>query len=474
MNTWWQRRTLRFRLGVWYAGMGTLLLALFSATIYLFVAQRMARPLDYQLRLDVAEVQRRLVAEPEGRVRWDGKELVRGRPGEWTGPWFELWDESGQLIHRQWPFDDGQLERLPTPPVKGRETISIYNVAPQIRLRTLGGPFAVPGGQPGWMLRVMRAHEPAGDALGALLGIIVVALPIVVTLLVVGGYFLTRRWLQPLDRMVAAADRITAEDLSQRLPVPNPHDELGRLGAVFNVTLQRLEDSFVTLERFVADASHELRTPLTTLRSVGEVGLRRSRTVEEYREIIGSMLEEAQRLQQLINRLLELAQAEGGARMAQVQSIQVDEFVAECASELGTIAEFNEQRFELKVVPCTVTTDPVILRQALQNLIDNALRYSPVGGTVALAVAVTDRGCVISVTDIGPGIPPEGRPRLASRFFRAGGGSPRGSGFGLGLAITRAYLRVLGGTMEYEPVLPQGSCFRLILPLEPEARAGGA
>jgi two-component system OmpR family sensor kinase len=464
VRAWWRRRTLRFRLGVWYAGVGTLLLAGFSATIYLFVAQRMARPLDFQLRRDVAEVQRRLVIEPDGTFRWDGHVISAPSPEIWTGPWLELWDEKGQLVRRLWPFDNNQLDRLPVAPATGRETISIFYLSPEIRLRTLAGPFPVPGGGPGWMMRVMRIHEPVADALGALLAILVVALPVVVTLLVVGGYVLTRHWLRPLDEMVRVAEHITAEDLSERLPVPNPHDELGRLGTVFNVTIQRLEDSFSTLERFVADASHELRTPLTTLRSVGEVGLRRGRTVEEYREIIGSMLEEAQRLQQLINRLLELAQAEGGAGAARLQAIRLDTFLTECTGDLRSIAEFNEQRLQVESEPCALRTDPVILRQAVQNLVDNALRYSPAGGIVTVTGRASAHACVIEVVDRGPGIPAGDRERLGARFFRAGATGRRDGGFGLGLAITRAYLRALGGILEYEPVEPRGSCFRLVLP----------
>src|SRR5688572_25136877 len=138
------------------------------------------------------------------------------------------------------------------------------------------------------MVRVMSIHEPAGNALGALLLIIAVALPVVVMLLVFVGFTFTRRWLKPLDQMVVEAHRITAHDLNRRLPVVNQHDELGRLAAVFNVTLARLEDSFSALDRFVSDASHELLTPLTTLRSVGEVGLLGVRSPEEYREIIAS------------------------------------------------------------------------------------------------------------------------------------------------------------------------------------------
>jgi two-component system OmpR family sensor kinase len=467
MREWWRRRTLRFRLGVWYAGVGSLLFAVVGTSIYLFVSQRMARPLDFQLRRDVAEVQRRLSVDAAGGVIWDGRPLPAGATEAWTGPWFELWDDQGQLIRRFWPFDNNQLERVPVAPAPGRETISIFNLSPDLRLRSLAGPFAVVGGRPGWMVRVMRIHEAAADALSSLLALMAVGLPTFVMLLVAGGYLVTRNWLRPLDAMVGAAERITAEDLSQRVPVPNPHDELGRLAASFNVTLQRLEDSFATLERFVADASHELRTPLTTLRSVGEVGLRRSRTEQEYREIIGSMLEEAQRLQQLINRLLELAQAEGGARTSHARAVRLDTFVTECATELRVIAEFNEQRLEVKSVPCAVLTDPVILRQALQNLVDNALRYSPPGGVVTIAVEAGARGCVISVIDAGPGIPPADLARLGSRFFRAGG-EGRPEGFGLGLAITRAYLRALGGSLEYEAVAPHGSCFRLVLPRGPE------
>src|SRR5690606_26297214 len=195
-------------------------------------------------------------------------------------------------------------------PTPKRDTLSIFSVAPDLRLRVLSVPYEVPSVGQEWTIRIMRVHQPVADPLGALRLIIVVTLPIVVGLIVLVGYAFTRRWLLPLDRRAAEATPSTADDLSHRLPVANPHDELGRLATVFNVTLDRLQSSFDALDRFVADASHELRTPLTTLRSVGEVGLRRGRTVEEYREIIGSMLEEAQRLQLLIQRLLELASAE--------------------------------------------------------------------------------------------------------------------------------------------------------------------
>jgi heavy metal sensor kinase len=465
MRHWWERQTLRFRLALWYAVGGTVLLAGFSATLYAYVANRMALPLDHQLRRDLAEVQRRLEIRADGRVLWDGREV--GTRPEWTTqyPWFELWDEKGGLVRRLWPFEETRVQQVPNAPVRGRETISVFNVAPDLRLRVLSVPWPMPGRKEGWMIRLMRIHEPVGDALGALRLIIIVALPVVIALLVAVGYLFTRRWLMPLDRMAAEADRISIDDLSRRLPVANPHDELGRLAAVFNDTLDRLEASFDALDRFVADASHELRTPLTTLRSVGEVGLRRSRTVEEYREIIGSMLEEAQRLQLLIQRLLELASAEGGAPDLHRRELKIDEFVAGCVNELSILAEAKGQHIAVAADPCKAKTDPVILRQALQNLIDNAIKYSPPNTTIRVLVRDREQTIDIAVVDHGPGISPENRAQLMERFFRPDRARDRNSGgFGLGLSITKAYMRVLGGSLGYEPGEPGGSTFRLTLP----------
>jgi heavy metal sensor kinase len=293
----------------------------------------------------------------------------------------------------------------------------------------------------------------------------VVALPIVITLLVLVGYGFTRQWLLPLDRMAAEAKQITADDLGRRLPVVNPHDELGRLATVFNVTLDRLQASFDALDRFVADASHELRTPLTTLRSVGEVGLRRGRTEEEYREIIASMLEESQRLQLLIHRLLELASAEGGAPVVHRTPVRVDEYVATCVAELGILAEYKRQQIALDSAACTTVTDPVLFRQALQNLIDNAIKYSPDESTIRVCVREEPQAIEVSVMDEGPGISPENRVHLTERFFRPDRGRGRNSGgFGLGLSITKAYMRVLGGELRYASGEPRGSTFTLVLP----------
>ena len=464
MIAWWQRRTLRLRLALWYAGGGTLLLAAFSLTLYTFVAQRMARPLDYQLRRQLGEISTQLRVAADGRIFWAG--VAAPIDPHWApyNRWFELWDGEGKLVRRFWPLDDNNLQHLPVAPARGRETISVFFVSEDIRLRVLSAPYAVAGHPEGWMIRVLSIHEPVGDALGALRWIIVISLPVVVAMLVLGGYLLTRRWLRPLDRMVAAATQIRADDLGRRLPVASSNDELGRLASAFNVTLDRLESAFVALDRFVADASHELRTPLTTLRSVGEVGLKRARSPEEYREIIGSMLEEAQRLQQLTQRLLELATAEGGAQTVQRQPVQLEEFLTQCVGELGVLADNKEQKISLGPVAGLIVTDPVLLRQALQNLIDNAIKHSPARTAIHVTLTDTDPTWTISVTDEGPGITPGHGARITERFYRVDRSRSRTKGFGLGLALTKAYVRVLGGELTHRAATPHGSTFSLILP----------
>jgi heavy metal sensor kinase len=461
MNGWWRSRSLRFRLAGWYAVVGTLLVSVFSILLHGFAARRLA--LSPPLRQDLALIQAQLAVTPDRRILWEGHEVPAHDSWPADAPYFELWDGDGRLVRRFWPFDEKRLARVPAAPARGAETLAVFAIAPDISLRMLATPYAGP--QPDWMIRVMRRHEPTADALEVFGRIIFLLLPLTVLLLVTGGYLITRHWLKPLELMARQAENITVENLAHRLPPGPADDELGRLAATFNRTLGRLEDSFRTLDRFVADASHELRTPLTTLRSVGEVGLRRSRTVEEYREIIGSMLEEANRLHQLVERLLELAGTEGGAKTAHFEWFPLADFLEVCVDELGILAEYKNQRLVIESANGRVRADPVLLRQAVQNLIDNAMKYSPVGTTIRIAVAHAGGECRISVADEGPGIPAEHLARLADRFHRVEDSRERGpGGFGLGLAITKAYLRVMGGRLEYAPGNPRGACFTLVLP----------
>jgi signal transduction histidine kinase len=172
----------------------------------------------------------------------------------------------------------------------------------------------------------------------------------------------------------------------------------------------------------------------------------------------------------LVERLLELASAEGGAKIVHRERIRLDQFVTSCVGELGILAEYKKQQLSVGTGECQVDADPVLLRQALQNLIDNAMKYSPLETTIRITVESEGGECRVSVTDQGAGVPAEHRPHLADRFYRVENSRVRGrGGFGLGLAITKAYMHAMGGRLEYGPAEPKGSCFALVLP-----EAGGA
>jgi heavy metal sensor kinase len=268
--------------------------------------------------------------------------------------------------------------------------------------------------------------------------------------------------------MAEQARHITAERLEERLPVDNPNDELGRLATVFNQTLTRLESSFDQMRRFTADASHELRTPLTAMRSVGEIGLRGRREPSDYREIIGSMLEEVDRLSLLVDRLLTLSRADSGEAMLARDRVDLRELAEEVTAQLDVLAEEKEQSLAVEAAGLPVCVgDRMVLRQALLNLVDNAIKYSPAGGRIAVRVSLTPEGmAVLDVSDTGPGIPTEMQPRVFDRFYRADQARSRenGGGAGLGLSIARWAVEVNGGQLTLESREGPGATFRITLP----------
>jgi heavy metal sensor kinase len=297
----------------------------------------------------------------------------------------------------------------------------------------------------------------------ALLGI---GLPIVVVLVVITGYLVAARALRPVDSMAKRAAEITADRLNERLIIDNPDDELGQLGTAFNATLARLENSFDQLRRFTADASHELRTPLTAIRSVGEVSLRKSGDEKYYRDVIGSMLEETNRLTRLVDSLLTLSRADAGGIQLHLTDMSLLDLVRESAGLLEVLAEEKEQTLRVEGDgSLRVIADRTILRQALVNLIDNAVKYSPAGGSIRIRVMDNERDGVVEVQDSGPGIPAEHRNRIFERFYRVDKARTRAEGgTGLGLSIAQWAVTAHGGSIEVQCEPGIGSTFCLHLP----------
>jgi heavy metal sensor kinase len=259
------------------------------------------------------------------------------------------------------------------------------------------------------------------------------------------------------------------------LIVEDGEDEFGRLATVFNETLARLEESFERLRRFTSDASHELRTPLTAIRAVGEVGLREPRRAEQYREIVGSMLEEVDRLARLVDSLLTLSRADAGRITLHPERVDLAALAREVSAHLGVLAEEKRERLDLDAAgPVEIAADRAILRLAVVNLIDNAIKYAPPGSAVGVAVAADDGTARLAVRDRGPGIAREHQARVFDRFHRADAGRSRDAGgAGLGLAIARWAVEAHGGRIEVESADGEGSTFTIVLPIRRDAAQGG-
>jgi heavy metal sensor kinase len=296
--------------------------------------------------------------------------------------------------------------------------------------------------------------------------VLVLGLPLVVLLAAGGGYVLARRALAPIDRLASNTRRITAARLHERLSVPNPDDEIGRLAAAINETLAGLEGSFTQLRRFTADASHELRTPLAVIRGIGEVGLGAPRTSEEYQEVVGSMLEEVDRLASLVDTLLRLSHADTGSLALAPAAVDLHEVAREMVASLGILADDRHQRIAVVgTAPVMATVDRVVLREALINVLDNAIKYGPPRSSIEVRIAAVDGRAIMTIRDEGPGIPPEHRERIFDRFFRVDDARSRAAGgSGLGLAIAKWAVEVNGGYIRVDDTVGLGTTIRIDLP----------
>src|SRR5262245_25873811 len=452
-----QPRSVRVRLSLWYIGVMLVVLGVYAAAVYAFVRDNSSQLLDERLHDDFDWASDMLAQRPDGSI------APYEETGEGDSPWLQVYNHDGQLL-----YETPEARRNPVPDSgklaerADERIITIPGTMPPYRL--MSGNARI-GGRP-VIVQVGRSEYSIIQDLNQLLYILLLGLPIAVAAAGVGGYLLARRALKPVDRMAERARSINAERLNDRLPVDNPNDELGRLASVFNETLTRLELSFDQMRRFTADASHELRTPLTAIRSVGEVGLRGRRDEGAYREIIGSMLEEVDRLALLVDRLLTLSRAGTGQEKLSIEVVDIPELAEEIAEQLGVLAEEKEQSIGIKfeTVPRWIG-DRVVLRQALLNLVDNAIKYSPVGGRIEIRVARSGEGTVIEVSDTGPGIPAELQSRIFDRFYRVDKARSReNGGTGLGLAIAKWAVEVNGGRLTLEPATNgTGSCFRITL-----------
>ena len=459
---WATFTTLRGRLTFWYLALLVPLMLVFSTFLYMSVAHNLSREIDRAL----GDKSRRLVSllgRHGGLVAGAGPRDPLNPPG--SSPADAVYDPSGHLIAGADVLSvlpiAGTIQNAPS----GRLLFSTVWGADGDTWRVVATRVALPG-RFGDVLIVARSERDMHSVLRRLGLLMTTAIPLTLLLAIAGGLFLTGRALAPIDHIATTAERLSAEDLSRRLNLPKTSDEVGRLAATFDGMLDRLDRAFQRQRQFTADVSHELRTPLAMLISQADIVLERRRTPAEYQRTLSSMRDEARRMAQLVDTMLTLARAEAGQISLVRERLDLRDLAAEVVATMEAFAV--ERGVRLCIAngeSAVVEGDQTYLTQLLLNLVENAVKYTPPGGSVAVSVESGRGGASLRVSDTGLGIAPEDLPHIFDRFYRADRARSRADGgVGLGLAIARWVAQAHGGDVQAASEIGRGTTLTVRLP----------
>lgn len=454
------RRSIRFRLTAWYAGILALTLAIVAIGVWLALRGSIDDTIDKELRAQVRDV-RAFLERNGGPAALD--KLTGNSALEPVAARFRIADTAGRWVYRT-PGTEGWTAPLPDSALlpKRGYAVTVAVAGKPIRILSAAMPYG--------FIQIGIPADEFSEMLSAFAWTALLASPALLLLASAGGYWMSRRALSPVERITRTAGEIQAENLSDRLPLSGSGDELDHLSTTLNAMLARLEDSFRRITQFTADASHELRTPMAIIRTTAEVTRRKPRGEKEYAEALDRILAESERTTQLIEDLMLLARADASAEDLAPEAVRVDQLAWAACEDVRVLAEAAGIALAADIPhECTVLGDCRALRRLVLILLDNAIKYSHRGGSVGLRVRLSAErelpATMIEVRDDGAGIAPEHLPHIFERFYRASRDRSRKiDGVGLGLSIAHVIARHHGGNITVESSLGGGSTFRVLLP----------
>jgi heavy metal sensor kinase len=391
-----------------------------------------------------------------------------------------IYDDTGRLLAEGGRDDDLNVALPPLETIPTADAI-LQTVAEEKdhddRHRLALRRVVIPSHDAKYIVVAGSSLEPTDEELESLREILAYVVPIALMLAGVGGWFLARQSLSPVAAMADRARKMSAENLSGRLPVANPRDELGRLAETFNDLLSRLEASITSQRQvmdaqrqFMADASHELRTPVTTTRTAANVALQQGHREErEYRETLSIIEQQATRLSRIVDDMFTLARADAGTYPVRQMPMYLDEVVDDVVKAARVLATTRDVSIEAATIrSAALTGDEDLIRRLMVNLLDNAIRYTPPGGNVRVDLGRAPGGYTLSISDCGPGIPADVQPHIFERFYRADTSRTRrgeaNGGAGLGLALARWIAEAHGGRLTLARSSEAGTTFTTFLP----------
>ncbi len=432
--------SIRFRLTVWYAVVLTAGLALFGVLLWVSLRHQLLADIDEELAGRASRFESYFRNESDQRVphlRAELEEFCQALP-----------PTSYVMLRGSDGFTFAYPENAQTAAASARML--------QRRFTVNGDTFDLDVGSP---------TSNVVYVLNELRFLLLILIPVMIAIACLGGVWLSRRALRPVQDVTAAALMISIENLSERVPVPATGDEIARLAEVLNSMLGRLESAVKTLSQFVADASHELRTPLAVIRTTAELALRRGRSPESYRESLDDVVSEAQRMTQLVEDLLILARTD--AQIVEMPRAPVDlrDILQAVVAEMNSLAQTRQIHIQTALgdAPAIIAGNRPALHRLFVGLLDNALKYSHPSGEVIATIERHDTRLSVTIQDFGAGIGEADLPHIFERFYRADR-SRTGSGHGLGLPLAESIAVAHRAKIDVRSVAGAGSSFTVIFP----------
>jgi heavy metal sensor kinase len=464
-----KRSSLRLRVTTFYVGMLGVALFVFSAAIYVGVKAFLMRSLERSLSNNAHSiVDDYLVALQQKGEPWMVTEMSESYPPGNSDPFVRV-SQDARILYQSGDLREPyvSVSKIPLPTNQRwfntfhRETAASGQ---RVVLYTL--PFQPPKGSI-IFVETGATIEPIRHLLRSLLLTMVLTTPIILVAAAIGGYLLMSRPLRPVVVLTEQAEHIGRKELGERLPIIATGDELERLSLALNRMIDRLEAALAHNHRFSADASHELRTPLTIIRGELESLIQIPALPSSVMEGIGSALEESTRMAKIVHSLMTISRLDCGGEQIELVPVDTAEIVRVTLEHMSLLAE--EKNISLHFEsdhPTFVTGDPIRLKQAVVNLVDNAIKYTPDGGNVTVSVTTENRSAIIEVSDTGIGISSNALPLVFDRFYRTDQARSRESGgTGLGLSIVKAICDAHGGVASVKSTEGHGTTFHVELPL---------
>lgn len=456
---------IRLKLTLWYTGITCLTFLAAALAIYFTIRISVQRNADRELALRLEGINVFLQkADSYSTTEQLSHELQERGGVRLNGDPFQVVNQKGQWVYR--PASVLSLNLPAEYPQTGSDRYHLFTFESQGRkFRILSGIIRTSGQSYG--VQIVSNITPIYDILSRILWVSLAGIPFILLVAGAGGYWLSKRAMQPVLHITQTAKSIGERNLAERVTVSPAHDELRELTETLNDMLQRLETAFKRITRFTADASHELRTPVAIIRTTAEFILQKERSVPEYQQLVGQILVESEGTTEMIEGLLTLARADSRPSSGTFSEIDLWMLSAEVVQSVKPLADTKRLALEILPIdkPAPVWARRSDLKKLIVILLDNAIKFTPESGRIEVRVAHFADQSFLEVKDTGAGITDEDIPHIFERFYRADKGRSRETGgIGLGLSIAQAIAEDHAAQIVVRSRPNGGSSFRILFP----------